>query len=346
MAQSKPHIVVFFGGTSDSHDLSQETGYWVCNYIPRSKYRVTPVRVTPEGTWQVPLGGLPQQGSVDRMLEMLFASVRPVPAALGMQRLLHHPVAAMMTTVRGPGGDDGSLHTLGSTLGIPVVGSNSATCQQTSHKQLCAIALDDIVATPYSLYFRRSKPDEEIAQEVRDVLMPPFFVKPTAEEGSAGVYEVQSLEELAPAIRIAKTKGDILVQERAPGTEITVTVVEDERGKSLILPPTLVVPKAATFYDELAKRRQGRVVLHTPDPASNRILWEAQALAQDVYDQLGCRGYASVDMVTHDHGIQLLEVNTIPTLTSLTPLRQQLQAAHLHPTTFIDSLISRSINQG
>src|SRR5688572_19782666 len=132
--KSLPHVVVFFGGTTGSHDLSQETGYWVCNYLPRTKYRVTPVRITSDGQWQVPFGGLPQQGPVDRMVEMLFAAVRPVSPSEGLQRLLRHPVQSLMTTLRGPGGNDGALQTLGKTLHIPVVGSDSQTCQQTSLK--------------------------------------------------------------------------------------------------------------------------------------------------------------------------------------------------------------------
>lgn len=343
MPKNLPHIVVFFGGTSGSHDLSQETGYWVCNYIPRSKYRVTPVRITTDGQWQVPLGGLPQQGPIDRMVEMLFANVRPVSPTEGLQRLLRHPVRSLMTTLRGKGGDDGAFHTLGATLQIPVVGSDSHTCQQTSLKHVCAQRVEDLVTTPYSLYFRATTPDETIADAVRAVFQPPFFIKPATEEGSVGVQEVHNMDELLPAIRHTKARGDVIVQERLPGTEMTVTVLEDAQGHITVLPPTIVVPNKISFYDHLAKRRAGRVTLHTPDPTTNRIVAQVQNIARDVYQQLGCQGYASLDFIANNDDIDLLEVNTIPTLTTLTPLRHQLKAAQLHPTKMIDDLIAPTL---
>ena len=64
MRNRKPRVVVFFGGDVGSFDLSEESGYWACQYIPRTKYDITPVRVNHDGNWQVPLGGLPQRGPV------------------------------------------------------------------------------------------------------------------------------------------------------------------------------------------------------------------------------------------------------------------------------------------
>ncbi len=345
MKAKQPTIVVFFGGQAATHDLSQETGYWMCNYIPRSQYRVVPVRVTPEGQWQVPLGGLPKAGPVDRMLHMLFSNVRALPVTKALERLLHHPVSALMTTLRGIGGDDGSLQSLGSALNIPVVGSSSATCQQTTHKHLCATRVDDIVGTPYALTFRATKSIDDIVAQTREVLTGPLFVKPDGEEGSAGVTQVDDVMQLPAAVAAARRWGDILIQERAPGDEITVSILEDEHGNLTVLPPTVIVPKKATFYDQLAKRRGGRVILHTPTATGNPILEEAQTIARDVFEHLGCKGYAAIDLVARDGEIKLLEVNTVPTLTGVTPFKQQLAAAHLHPSAMVTSLLRRTLSE-
>lgn len=343
MSLSKPTVVVFFGGASDTHDLSQETGYWFSSYVPRSKYRVVPVRVTPDGQWQVPLGALPQQGPVNRMMEMLFQSVRAVTPRQGLERLLRHPVAALMTTVRGQGGDDGGLQRLGDALGIPVVGSNSNTCYQTSQKHLCAQQLDDIVASPYSLHFRANASDEKIVDDVDAFLDFPVFVKPATAEGSSGVHLIESLDNLLPAIQAIKNQGDILVQEKSPGSEMTVTVIEDAQGHRTILPPTLIDHRQAPFYDGLAKRRAGRVQLHTTTD-HNRLLTEVQTVASDIFDELQCKGYASFDLTADaNRGISLLEANTVPMFTAVTALPQQLEAAHLHPATMVDSLIARAL---
>lgn len=346
MSTTKPTIVVFFGGSRETADLSQETGYWMCNYIPRSKYRVVPVKITAEDTWQVPLGALPQQGPVTRMMDMLFQSVRAAQPRQGLERLLRHPIAAMMTTLRGKGGDDGSLQKLGDVLNIPVMGSDSSTSHQASHKDLLATRVDDIVASPQSLHFNATTPDERIIRDVAELLEYPLFVKPATTEGSAGVRLVETAEELLPAIAAAKSLGEILIQEKAPGIEMNVTIVEDEAGHRSVLPTTLIDPRHAPFYDQLAKRREGRVGLHTTTDR-NRLIREVETIASDIFDDLNFRGYGSFDvMADQENGVSLLEANTIPTLTTVTPFHHQLAAAHLHPARFVDSLITHTLNEG
>jgi D-alanine-D-alanine ligase len=346
MRNQKPRVVVFFGGDAGSHDLSQETGHWVCNYIPRSKYQVTPVRVTTDGKWQVPMGGLPQYGPVGGIMDHLFEAVPATSPSQGMERLLRTPIDSLMTTVRGQGGDDGALHGLGSMLSVPVVGSSLKSCQQTSDKHVCAQNTADIVSSPLSHRYSKFDSIEDIKDDVRESFMPPLFVKPVGQEGSFGVIAVDSLDELGPAIKVAQQVGDVLIQERVDGTEVSVSMFNDRRGGLRVLPPTIVVPEKAMFYDHLAKRRAGRVKLHTPVTDSNPLLNEVEEIARDVYEELDCQGLVSMDMIIGDDSTQLLEVNTVPTLTTLTPLRQQLKVAGVRPNGLFDGLIKRSLEQG
>src|SRR5690349_7385596 len=131
MRGKKPHVVVFYGGTSGNQDLSRESGAWFCEYVPRSKYQITPIEILPDGQWKVPLGSLPTSGSVRRMMEKLSDGVRPLPAGEALQRLLNRPVDGFMSLMRGVGGDDGATHSLGHMLHVPVVGSPMHTAQQT-----------------------------------------------------------------------------------------------------------------------------------------------------------------------------------------------------------------------
>lgn len=341
----KPRLVVFFGGTSGSHDLSEETGHWVCQYLPREKYQVTPVHITEHGEWQVPLGSLPTTGNVRQTINMLLQAVPSMSPDQALQRLLHKPVDALFTVLRGAGGDDGSLHHLGQTLSIPVVGSPVHTCHTTSDKHLCALATEDIVSSPHARQWRTHVPVEEIVEATRQEFVPPLFIKPTHEEGSTGVRKIQAIENLAGAIGHARVSGNVLIQEHAPGQEISLTLIQDGQGKLRALPPTMIVPQAASFYDAAAKRRSGHVKLHTPsNQQSNHVLAEAEMIARDVYEQLGCQGIAQIDLVAGENGIQLLEVNTIPTLTEHTPLLHQLRAAGLHPATMLDNLVNQTLN--
>ncbi len=187
MLSRKPNIAVFFGGETGSHDLSQESGYWACQFIPRSAYRVTPVRVLSNGDWQVPLGTLPDQGPVKKMMTSIFSTLPALSPVKGLERLLARPISALMTFIRGRGGDDGSLHGLGNTLSIPVVGPSLPVYQQTSNKYACAKQIQDIVPGPLTLKFKNNETLEKVTNTVRRTFVPPLFVKPVYQEASVGV---------------------------------------------------------------------------------------------------------------------------------------------------------------
>ena len=340
----RPRVVVFYGGPADNHDLSRETGHWACKYIPRSKYSITPVEVTADGKWKVPLGDLPRTGPVERTIDMLSQAVKALNPKDAIGRLLSRPIDSVMTVVRGKGGDDGGLHSAFHTLDIPVIGSPLDACLATHNKYAFSHAVGDITNSPYTRRFRKKTPLKEIVSEVQEEFMPPFFVKPVAQEGSVGIELVESMDELVAAIkRVKKSGSDVLVQEYIPGDELSVTVVEDEKGKVHVLPPTVIVPQKSLFYDHDSKRRGGRVKLHTPSIERNGVIAEAQSIARDVYDEMGCRGIATMDMIAGNNAVEMLEVNTIPTYSDLTPLKYQLQAADLHPATLLDHLIVRSL---
>lgn len=340
----KPRLAIFFGGRSGNHDLSQATGHWVCQYLPREKYQVTPVHITPDGLWQVPLGSLPQTGDVQRTIEMLLQAVPAVSPTQGLQRLTHQPLAALFTVVRGAGGDDGSLHGLGQFLTTPVIGSPQRTCATTSDKHATSLATEEITLTPHLRRWRHHVPMADMISDIRQEFTPPLFIKPAHEEGSLGVSHVHNVDSLHTALQEARAQGgDVIVQEHAPGQEISLTLVEDQHGKVRALPPTLIVPQQAPFYDALAKRRPGRVKLHTPDDANNPVLAEAEMIAHDVWEALGCQGIAQMDFIAGDDGLQLLEVNTVPTASATTPLIHQLRAASLHPTAMLDNLVHRAL---
>lgn len=344
MKPRKPHIVVFFGGEAASRDLSSETGYWVCQYMPRETYDVTPVHVCTDGTWQVPLGSLPRSGSVEKMMDYLYRGLKALSPTAALERLLARPVSAFVSVLRGKGGDDGSLHSLGQMLDIRVVGSPAQACQQTHNKRLSHALTRDVAAVPEANFYKPTESLEAVVTDIRQYFELPLFIKPITQEASTGTEYVTTLEELPLAIERARRFGEIMVQERARGTELMMSLFGTGHGSSLrVLPPTVVVPRQSAYYDSLAKRRPGRVTLHTPGSDNNSLFLEAEAIARDVYEQLGCCGYAGMDFVADNDSVDLLEVNTVPVLSSATPCMHQLSVGKIHPTVFLESLVKSAL---
>lgn len=335
---------MFFGGRQDNYDLSLETGRWVSEYAPRGQYDVIPIHVTPDLRWQVPLGNLPRQGGVSRVLEMLMATVPALPIAQALPRLLTREPEVFFTVLRGRGGDDGSIQQLAETVGAAAVGPSAAICLTTSDKKAGAQAIEQLALAPFTTTVAQSRPAMEAAVEVAADFHSAVFIKPAVAEGSSGVRRVEMATELPGAIAAAQEHGDVLVQEARPGKEITVTVYQDQLGNIHVLPPTIIHNLKAPFFDSLAKRRPGRVKLVTGDE-QDAVIRRAAHLAREVYELLGGQGVLTIDMIAHGNNIDVLEVNTVPVASAQTPLTHQLRAAGVHPTTFVDSLVRGALTR-
>lgn len=344
MTQHKPRVAVFFGGEMDNRDLSLETGRWIFEHIPRTQYEVIPVHVTPEGTWQVPLGSLPSSGPVQRAVDMLEAAVPALPRAQALPRLLNREADLFFTVLRGAGGDDGTIQTLAETVGVAAVGSPPLTCITAGNKQACARAIEAVALSPLSITVPRGASATEAAEQLRSTFLGPVFIKPAIAEGSSGITRLETAHNITEPLSAAQRQGDVVVQAALPGRELSVTVYEDEAGDPRVLPPTFVQPIKATFFDLLAKRRAGRARLSTVDPKEG-ISRQAMQTALDIYEALACQGVVSVDMIAREDGLDVLEVNTVPTITSQMPLVHQLEAAGIHPGQFVDSVVKNALQR-
>lgn len=337
----RPRIVVFTGGQEEHAALSHESGTWMCQYIPRSAYDIVPVAVTKDGQWKVPMGTLPKAGDVARTMEMLFKATAPQEPQKALEKLLNKPVDSIITLLRGKGGDDGAMHATGNMLGIPVAGSNHHTSQHTYNKHRFTHAMSHIAPTPYSELVRHNEQTENTARTLWRDFIAPFFIKPVHGAGSHGVVRILQFPELQHALANARQeKKDILVQEYRPGLELTVTVYSDSTTTPRSLPPTIITPKAASFYNYYEKQRNSGAHFHGVHESDSPLAEQAEAIAQEVYESLGCSGIVTVDMIANEGAIDVLELNTIPSFHVSSPIHHQLQQAGMHPEQLIKSAYS------
>ncbi len=332
----RPRIVVFMGGQKEHAFASSQSGTWACQYIPRSQYDVTPVHITPDGQWKVPLGTLPKTGDVTRTIDMLASITYPQEPTQAMERLFARPVDSIITLLRDKGGDDGAMHSMGDLLNIRVAGSGHHTSHIASDKHRFSHAIRDIASTPYARFIPRTMSAEILEDELRGEFVPPFFIKPAIGAGSHGMIHVQSEKDIARTIReLQKSPCDIVVQETVPGMELTVTVFSDAKHVLHTLPPTVITPKGSSFYDYHSKQRENGAHFHSVHTSDETVLEQAQEIARDVYASLGCSGIATVDMIANGHNIDVLELNTIPTFHTASPIHHQLTSEGMHPEQLI-----------
>jgi D-alanine-D-alanine ligase len=145
----------------------------------------------------------------------------------------------------------------------------------------------------------------------------PCVVKPANEGSSVGVSVVDTRDQLAGALALARQfHGPVIVEDYVAGTEVFVGILNGR-----VLGSVEVRPKTR-FYDYDAKYKRTDTQYLIPPELPAPIIDRAQTIALAAYQALGCAGHARPDLrITASGDVFVLEVNTLPgmTGTSLLP---------------------------
>jgi D-alanine-D-alanine ligase len=285
---------------------------------------------------------LEQAGHAPRVLELDAT----LPAAL-----LAGLFDVVFPAVHGRLGEDGCLQGLLEILGLPYVGSGvlaSALAMSKPHAKAqfrlaeLPLATDMLVLAGADL--------SASARLVRERLGRAVVVKPGAGGSAIGVAPIGEdvpdsalVEALARALELDTS---VLVEKMISGKEVTCSVLEDGAADGLprALPPTLISPKAAGWYDFKSKYAPSGSVHQCPAPFSPELVLRIQGAAVKAHSLLGCRDLSRVDFVVDDvrNEITLLEVNTLPGMTATSLFPEAAAAAGISFPELCDGLVRRA----
>jgi len=155
------------------------------------------------------------------------------------------------------------------------------------------------------------------------VMAPPYVVKPNNEGSSVGIYLVHQ-DANGPPQLAKEMPAQVLVEEFAPGCELTCAVMGASQGQP---PRALTVTDILTdgWYDYDAKYKPGGSRHVVPADIPQDIFEACLDYALRAHAALGCRGLSRTDFRWDEtrelDGLILLETNTQPgmTPTSLGP---------------------------
>jgi len=217
-------------------------------------------------------------------------------------------VDRVFNILHGGDGENGVLQGLLQALGVPVTGSDvlgsALTMDKIRTKQVWITA-----GLPTPRFERLARGADLAAAAAR--LGYPVFVKPSCEGSSVGVFRVLSADDLPPAVAFAAGyDGDLLMEQMVLGDELTVGVLGD-----VALPSIRIVP-AGEWYDYHAKYVADDTQYLCPG-LDDEVEDDIGALAIAAFRAAGCNGWGRVDfMRDRERGLQLIEVNTAPGMTS------------------------------
>jgi D-alanine-D-alanine ligase len=284
---------------------------------------------------------------VEDALERLGHEVVAIDAGQDLIRRLRdeRPDAAFVA-MHGRDGEDGTIQELLEILAIPYTGSGVPACARAMDKVLTKhLLIEHDVPTPEFFAFNQTAFRELGAADalpaIEERLAFPIVVKPSSQGSALGIKFARTAADV-PAALVAAFSYDhkVLLERFVDGRDLAVSVLDGPEGP-VALPVVEAVPtggEEGDFYDFQARYEIGRTEFICPARLAPEITEQAQELAMQTYELLGCYGFGRVDLMLDAAGeLYVLEANPIPGLTETSLLPQAAEEAGIG----FDELVAR-----
>jgi D-alanine-D-alanine ligase len=295
---------------------------------------------------------------VQDALERLGHHVTPVDVGSDLvDRLIETQPELAFVALHGRDGEDGTVQELLEALGIPYTGSGVSACIRAADKVLAKHAMRDAgVPTPDFYAFSDTAFDALGAAQalpaIEDRLEFPIVVKPATQGSALGIKFARTPADVPQAL-VAAFSYDrkVLLERYVPGRDLAVSLIE-ERGAGAdgargarALPIVEAVPQQEDFYDFESRYEIGRTKFVCPAELDEAVATRASELARRVYELLGCRGFARVDLMldSGDDQLYVLEADPIPGLTETSLLPQAADAAGIGFDALIERIVAAAV---
>ena len=322
------NIALLTGGDSSEWQIALQGAENIGNALDRSRY--TPYTIVLRNghwTYTAPDGTKSQLDRNDFTLPVAGRKIK---------------LDYALIVIHGTPGEDGRLQGYLDMMGIPYSSCGFVSSVLTFDKAACkrAVAGSGIHLAKEILLNKTSEIDP--AAIVAELGLP-LFVKPNASGSSFGVTKVKKQNELLPAITEAFKESDqVLMEEFIEGREISCGVMI-AGGKEYIFPITELVCQSE-FFDYKAKY-QGFSNEITPADLPEAIRKEVNRLTLIAYKRLNCRGVVRIDFIVKGETPYMIEINTIPGMSSHSIIPQQAAAMGMSLTELFNLIIDETSNK-
>lgn len=230
----------------------------------------------------------------------------------------------VFNAIHGTPGEDGLMQAYFQLLEIPQTSCDYYQSALTFNKRDFLSVLKPYGIKSATSYYINKGDDINTDEIIKKVGLP-CFVKPNKAGSSFGISKVKTENELPIAIEVAyKEDNEIIIESFLDGTEVTVGVI-NYKGKITVLPITEIVSEN-DFFDYEAKY-QGKSQEITPARISDEMTQKVGAIAKRAYELLKMKGFSRTEFIIVNDEPFMLEMNTIPGLTSESLIPQQAAVA-------------------
>lgn len=275
------------GGKSSEHDVSLHSGEEVFANIDRDKF--TPVKLL-----------INRDGSFEFTLDELKS------------------VDVVFIALHGAAGENGSIQGFLDVLGMKYTGAGVLAS---------AIGMDKYLSKELWKAHKLPIVPHRLIRKLTDCAGQkfPYVLKPRAEGSSVGVKIIRTKKELTRYFN-ENTYNEYLLEDYIQGRELTVGVLRSPDGQLVSLPTVEIRPNVE-FYDYDAKYLRDDTKYEIPARLPEQLESHVKEMALRAANIIGVDSFARVDILLDGDKPYLLEVNTIPGLTSHSLLPKAAEVA-------------------
>ena len=306
------HIAIIMGGYSSEYKISLKSGNVVYNNLDTSKFIGYRIHIF-KNKW-VYVDQLDNEFAVDK---------NDFSITINNQKIQFDCV---FNAIHGTPGEDGLLQAYFELLNIKQTSCDYYQAALTFNKRDLLSVLKPYgiqSATSFYLNLGDAIDQDQILKKVGL----PCFVKPNKSGSSFGISKVKTESEFMSAITNAyKEDNEIIIESFLNGIEVSVGVI-NYKGTTTVLPITEIVSEN-DFFDYEAKYL-GKSQEITPARISAEMTAKVSAIAKKAYEILKMKGFSRSEFIIVNNEPFMLEMNTIPGLTTESLIPQQAKCAKI-----------------
>ncbi len=322
------NVAIIMGGYSSEYKISLKSGEVVYNHLDSTKYNLYKIHILTEGWFYV-----------DEQNNRFVVDKNDFSVTVNNQKITFDVV---FNAIHGTPGEDGLIQAYLKLLNIPQTSCNYYQSALTFNKRdMLSVLKPYGIKTAISYYLNKGDviAEEQIIQRVGL----PCFVKPNKSGSSFGISMVKESEQLLPAIEKAYAEDDeIIIESYLKGTEVSVGVIK-YKDETIVLPITEIVSEN-DFFDYEAKY-EGKSSEITPARISDEEKAKVEDVAKRIYTILKMDGFSRSEFILVSGEPFLLEMNTVPGLTTESILPQQAREAGISLNELFDNAIELALTR-
>ena len=304
------NIAIIMGGYSSEFEISLKSGEVVYQFLDKTKYNAFRIHIFKD-KW-VYIDANNAEFPIDR---------NDFSTTVNGSKITFD---AVFNAIHGTPGEDGLMQAYFELLEIPQTSCDYYQAALTFNKRdLLSVLKPYGIKTAESYYLNKGEVINE--QEIIAKVGLPCFVKPNKSGSSFGISKVKHAAELPIAIEVAyKEDSEIIIESFLDGIEVSAGVI-NFKGEIIVLPLTEIVSEN-DFFDYEAKYL-GKSQEITPARISPELTEKVNAVAKKAYEVLKMKGFSRSEFILVNDEPHMLEMNTIPGLTTESLIPQQAKAA-------------------